>query len=623
MNQKILVILSALAIISLGAVVYSNSISGQLLLDDINMIKDNVYVKSLSNIPLVFTKDIDSGAARVSNFYRPLQIFTYMLEYHFSGLDPRGYHITNIILHIAVALLVLWLLWLLFGNGLLAFFAAALFVVHPVHTEAVSYISGRADPMVALFVILGLIFYIKDDRSDNIFLYALSLVSYFLGLLSRESALIFMALVILYHLSFRRKLRISRAIPVLVVTAVYFVLRTAVLKELSHVAQPTTVLQRLPGFFVAVTNYTKILFLPFDLHMEHGLALFKFSDPKAILGILVLAALFMAIAAYGKGRPLISFAIGWIVLSILPMSNIYPINAYMAEHWLYLPSIGFCLLVSAGLVYLSRKKILNIAAAIIMAGLIIFFSSRTMAQNMYWKDNITFYTETLKYAPNSFLMWNNLGNIYNDMGRKPDAIECYKRSIAINPRYGSAYISMGSVLDDLGRRDEAVEMFKKAVEIDPKDYVLAYVNLGIIYAATGKPDEAEAAYKKAIETAPSLAYAYSGLGMIYFARGDADKAIELCNKAIEMNPDLPNSYNDLGLVYGALGKLPQSIAAYRKAAELNPRYGAARYNLAVSYFKNGQYDLAIKEYDAALSLGIIPKPVFTELIEKYRSGETK
>jgi tetratricopeptide (TPR) repeat protein len=624
MTDRRFAILSIVTIIMLGIIVYANSVTGKLLLDDINLVKDNVYIKSLSNIATIFTKDVDSGAARISNFYRPLQTLTYMLEYRFWGLDPTGYHITNILLHIMVALSVFWLLWLLFGDRLIALFASTLFIVHPAHTEAVAYISGRADPIVALFVIFAFIFYVKDDRRASVPCFILSLFFYFLGLLSRESALIFMILILIYHYAFARKANILRRIlPVLAVTVAYFIIRTAVLKALIHVAHPTTVLQRLPGFFVAVTNYARILFLPVDLRMEYGLKLFNFMDPKAVAGVAILLSLIGLIFLSRRKNPLLFFALSWLVLCILPVSNLYPINAYMAEHWLYLPSIGFFLIIAGALAWLSRKKPYKILAVVLMLIITVFYSGLTIYQNSYWNDPVTFYTRTLKYAPESFLMHNNLGNIYNDMGRKYEAIECYKRSIELNPTYGSAYISLGSVLDDLGNRTAAIEMFKKATEIDPKDYVLAYVNLGIVYAALGRLDDAEEAYRRAIETAPSLAYAYSGLGMIYFAKGENEKAIELCKKAIELNPDLPNSYNDLGTLYGAMEKLQDSMAAYKKAIQIAPGYGAAHYNLAVTYFKNGQYDLAIKEYDIAIRLGAIPKPIFTDLIEKYRSGERK
>jgi tetratricopeptide (TPR) repeat protein len=623
MNQKRSTILLILAIATLGFIVYANSLGGMLLLDDLNMIRDNVYIKSFSNIITIFTKDVDSGAARISNFYRPLQTLTYTIDYSLGGLNPVGYHITNVIIHILAALSIFWLLWLLFGDRTIAFFASALFVVHPVHTEAVAYISGIADPMVALFTILALIFYVKYDRQGRAVFYAVSLCAYFLALLSRESALVLIALVLLYDYTFEKKVNfLKRIVPFIAVTAAYFFIRSAVLKGLVFMApQPTTLLQRLPGAFSALASYVRLLILPIHLRMEYGLSLFKFTDPKVIAGMAVLLLLLASIFFFRKKNKFVFFCLSWSILCILPVLNIYPINAYMAEHWLYLPSIGFFLLVSGGLAWLLRQKPYKAIAILAMAALMVFYSTLTIAQNSYWKDPVTFYTRTLKYAPNSFLMHNNLGNIYNDMGRKEEALECYKRSLAINPVYGCAYISMGSVLDDLGRRDEAIEMFKKATEIDPKDYVLAYVNLGIVYAATGKLDEAEAAYKKAIETAPSLAYAYSGLGMIYLGKGDANKALELCKKAVAMNPDLPNSYNDLGTVYGVMDKLQDAIAVYLKAISLAPGYGAAHYNLSVTYFKNGQYDLAIREYDIAVRLGVRPRPVYIELIEKYRSGE--
>lgn len=620
MNQRHLALIAVFAIIALGFTAYCNSFGGQLMLDDINLVKDNVYIKSPSFIKTIFTTDINAGSGRVSKYYRPLQTFAYMVGYRIWKLDPAGYHVINTVIHILAALSAFWLLWLIFGNMLTAFFAAALWVVHPVHTEAVSYISGIADPLVALFLFLTLAFYIKDDQKNDLRSYAGSLTCFVMAFLSRETAVLVFPLLALYHFTFRRRVSIIRVLPFFAVTAGYFLFRKAIDVWVVLASNPTTVWQRLPGFFTAITNYTRLLFLPFDLRMEYGLELFRFTDIKAIIGVVILVAFMAALYVFRKNR-LVFFSLAWIGLCIMPSSNLYPINAFMAEHWLYIPSIGFFLLVSAAFTGLIGKNKFKTQAMIAMAALVIFYTVLTIMQNSYWKDNFTFYTRTLKYAPNSFLLHNNLGNVLNDMGKKEEAVESYKRSLAINPLYGSAYISLGSVYDDLGLRDEAIKMFKKAVEIDPKDYVLAYVNLGIVYASMGKLDEAEEAYMNAIKTAPSLAYAYSGLGMVYLAKGDAEKAIELCKKAVELNPDLPNSYNDLGTIYGAVGKLQESMAAYKRALKINPNYGAAHYNLAVAYFKNGQYDLAIKEYDISLKLGVIPRPVFTDLIEKYRSGE--
>ena len=162
---------------------------------------------------------------------------------------------------------------------------------------------------------------------------------------------------------------------------IYIVLRLTVLRFLlPHISRSTTLFQRIPGFFVAITNYIRLLFLPLNLHMEYGAKLFYLTNPQAIIGILILSSL-LIYAFRIRNSKLTFFSISWFFVALLPLSNLYPINAYMAEHWLYLPSIGFFLLLSQGLNYLYTNKNLKVFTAILTITLLIFYSSLTIKQN--------------------------------------------------------------------------------------------------------------------------------------------------------------------------------------------------------------------------------------------------
>ncbi|PIP04947.1 MAG: hypothetical protein COX52_14660, partial [Syntrophobacterales bacterium CG23_combo_of_CG06-09_8_20_14_all_48_27] len=164
---------SAALIIILGFSIYANSMKGKFIRDDESLIRDNIYIKSWSKVLNCFKNDIAAGGRQRWNSYRPFQMLTYMIDYSLWKLDVRGYHLINIILHILTALAIYWFINLIYGDSLLALFTSALFVINPLHVEAVSYISGRADSLSALFLLLCLIFYIKLVGRKNVMLYIL------------------------------------------------------------------------------------------------------------------------------------------------------------------------------------------------------------------------------------------------------------------------------------------------------------------------------------------------------------------------------------------------------------------------------------------------------------------
>jgi len=342
--RKKSILFSIVLIIILGFTVYGNSLNGKFIWDDEFLIEKNKYIKSWSSIPLIFSEDIGRGGGKEYSFYRPLQMTTYMIDYSLWKLNPKGYHLTNILLHIFVALSIYWLMNIILNNNLLSLLTAVFYVIHPIHTEAVTYISGRADPLALLFMLLCFVFYIKNPPK-GIGVYLLMVLSYVLALLSRENSLILPVLLLLYCYSFKKKLKVKEFFSLVGIACIYVLFRVTVLKAmLTHEAHTTTLFQRLPGFFVAVTDYARLLFLPLKLHMEYGNVLFPWGNLKAILGVIILFALLLYAFKRRKDDNLVFFSISWFFVALLPVSNLYPINAYMAEHWLYVPSIGFFLI---------------------------------------------------------------------------------------------------------------------------------------------------------------------------------------------------------------------------------------------------------------------------------------
>ena len=480
-------------IIIAGLVVYVNSVNGKFIWDDEVFVKHNRYIKSWTNVSKTFTEDPGAGGGGYYGFFRPLQMITYMVDYTLWGLDVRAYHFVNIALHVLVALALYWLINSLFCDRILSLFASLMFVVHPVHTEAISYISGRGDPLAALFMLLCFIFYIEHQRSRNTRAFIFMILSYILALFSKENSLILPALLLLYHYSFKEKLNVKGFLSIIILIVMYiFVRMTAAKTQLPYLSYLVTLPRRIPGFFVAITNYLRLIFLPFDLHMEYGGKLFSITHPKAIFGGIMLLSLLAYAFKKRKNSPLVLFSISWFLIALLPSSNIYPpIAFYMAEHYLYWPSIGFFLILAGGLNYIYKTKNTKAIALILLIGICGFYSYLTIKQNEYWSDRITFYKRTLKYAPESSRLYNNLADIYMDTGKNQEAIALLEKGSEVNPSDAYVYNNLGRAYTSAGRYAEAIAVFKRAIEINP-NLAEAYNNLAVTYYYSEK-------YRLAIE----------------------------------------------------------------------------------------------------------------------------
>ncbi len=512
-NNRLKELLPIFIIIILGCIVYSNSLHGEFIWDDLHLVKDNAYLDSWSNLVNIFKGNIGSGARIEYDSYRPLQIVTYLIDRALWGKGVFGYHLTSAFLHILVSLLIYWLITILFKDNTLAALTACLFTVHPVHVEAVSYISGRADILAALFMLLSLILYIKGSDTKNPWPYLASVLSYAAAILSRENSLIFPILILLYHYSFKIRFPWKKLVPYVGVITLYAIARIWVLNTSMSAIPSTTCLERIPGFLIAMCNYMRLLVAPANLHMEYGNTVMHFSDPKAFIGLVIIIALITLAIMKRKGDTIIFFSIGWFFATIMPSSNIYPINAYMAEHWLYLPSIGFFLIIAKYIRHIDKKG-LTVIAVSISAALIVFYSYLTIRQNDYWRDPIRFYKRTLYYAPESHKSCYNLAMIYKDEGRNDEAIELFTKAIKANPRYSEAYNNLGSLHGFMGNYAAAESLFKKAIELNPR-YARAYNNMANVYMLRGHYKEAIKFYEKALEFDPKQSDTRYNLDIAY------------------------------------------------------------------------------------------------------------
>lgn len=473
---------SIILILVITFAIYANTLSYSFVWDDFNNIVENQSLGKLSYIPEVF---------KTQNLllYRPLPVLSIMLDFIIWHLNPFGYHLSNLGFHLANVLLVYLMAHLLIKDALCSSLAAFLFAIHPVQTEAVTYISGRSDPMVAFFLLLAFIGYIKDGIKSKIWRIS-SLLFFILALLCKEIALIFPLLLIIYDWHYFKRIR-KKMFPFLIAALGYIIFRMAGGGMNMNISY-----SRLLTLPKLIFSYIGLVFLPVNLHMERNVGNINTVGPFLLFAA-GLVALGYLIYKISNGSKVVLFCCGWFLCPLLAVS-VFSVNANFAEHWLYLPSIGFFLAASIVLckMNLSRRAFYRICVIVILS-----LSFLTMRRNLYWRDDLSLYQNTLRYSPQSARLHYNLGNAYYRRGLLDESIKAYRNSLEINPDYSEALNNLGLIYESKDDLKEAEELFKRALKLAPS-YLKPYNNLGVLYAGRGDYHKARSYWLKALERNP-------------------------------------------------------------------------------------------------------------------------
>ena len=605
-------------IFSLVVIVYANALSNSFVWDDRYLIVENSMTKNWRHIPEFFTTQLYQGSGQESNFYRPAQKLLVLCEYSIWRLNPFGYHLTNIIIHALNAVLVYLLLKLLLKREKIPIISALLFAVHPVNTQAVTYISGSADLLAGFFIFSSLIlfFLYRENRIHQAYDYWGAVVLFVSAFLSRESAIILPSLLILCDVSFYPDIKKSKLgnifrkdyLPFFLLLLIYVILRLTVLDFSSPAFSPekASLYQRVITFPGIVFTYIRLLFLPFNLHMEYdvGWAVSFLKAPIFISNIVFLLLLVFTGWSY-KHSKIIFFSFAWFFLTLVPVSNIFPLNAAMAEHWLYIPSVGFFVVFSMGIIRLAGLiKIPHIKrnlTVFVLTPVLVFYSSLTVMRNREWRNELALYRNILKYSPYSARVHNNLGIVYTNMKDYEKAAEEFKEAIRLKSDYVKAYSNLGIVYYWQRKYGQALEEYDKAMKLKPNAPDI-YNNLGAVYLALGKNEEAIENCKKAIALREDYRNAHMTLAAAYSYIGDYRQAVEHYKRTIEIDPDYLEAYIDLGTVYNLQGNYPQSVKILKKARPLKPTSSKFYNELGLGYKGLREYDKAIASYEIAVKL---------------------
>jgi protein O-mannosyl-transferase len=622
-----------LAIWGLVLIAYSNSFQGALVFDSAPVIARDPRIRqaTLENIESILTGGYWYVNA-TAGLYRPLTTFSYLLNYAVlgNGPGPVGYHWVNFALHEVNVALVYALGVLIFGETLPAVALAAIWGLHPLLTESVANIAGRADLLAALGVLAGLLCHARGasatGRSGMARLAGLA-AAQTVALFSKESGVVIPGIMLLYDLTWSERAKWRRRLPAYAVVAlplaVFFSLRASFgMRMLIDYAENPLVSA---GFWTTRLTAVKVvgkylwLFLwPAHLSADYsynavplfGWRLSNWEDAKALIAlaaVLSAALLALLLATHWRrtGKPLLFFLVFFFV-ALSPTSNlIVLIGSIMAERFLYLPSVGLAGCVVAAVYGLGRRRLAAPVAWAALGLVCLVFTARTHTRNFDWQDGLSLWTSTVDVCPGSARPHYNLANELEHIpGRLPEAIAEYREAVRIEPDRADAHDNLGNALSGIpGRLPEAIDEYRAALRTGPGLAVVHNDLANALARIPGRLPEAVAEYQAALRVQPRNAEVHYNLGnALSGISGRLPEAITEYQAALRIQPDHADAHNNLGYALSGIpGRLPEAIAEYQAALRIQPNLVAAHNNLgnALSGIP-GRLPEAIAEYQAAL-----------------------
>ncbi|XP_022605537.1 transmembrane and TPR repeat-containing protein 1 [Seriola dumerili] len=614
---------------ALCALCYSNSLRGELVHDDVWAIINNPDVRPGSSLRNIFSNDF-WGKRMADNTshksYRPLCILTFKLNILLGGMTPLYFHVVNVCLHCAVTCLLMHTCErCVFEDSRLAFITALLFAVHPVHTEAVSGIVGRADVLACLLFLLTFLSYIRSVGvcvSEDSLPSTVSGRSLFASLLLGTCAMLvketgitvfgvcalYDALVLcrkplIYHLSGSRLRDIlyicSPFIKRACIIFCYVVIIMSVRLWLMGGSMPLFSEQDNPASFsphllTRVLTYSYLLsfnawlllapiVLCYDWQVGSIPLVEALGDVRNVATVL-LAVVMVALCLHcifslqkQESREVLVGML-FLVFPFIPASNLFfRVGFVVAERVLYMPSMGYCILVAHGLGRLCSvvgrwgTTVLSVS----MLLLLLLFSWKTVQQNHVWLSREALFRSGIQTLPHNAKVHYNFANFLKDSGRHQEAIHHYTTALRLYPRHASAMNNLGTLTRS---PEEAERYYRKALDTNPQ-HNRALFNLGNLLKSQGKEKEAEALLKDSIRFGPHFADAYSSLASLYAEQKRFPEANEVYLKGIENCPDSSDLHNNYGVFLVDTGEGELAAAHYQQAVRLKPAHYVAMVNL--------------------------------------------
>jgi tetratricopeptide (TPR) repeat protein len=539
--------------------VYSNSFDSPFVADDYEYIQRNPDIKKFP-LPAYLTK------------LRPLNKATYWLNWKLHAFRMPGYRLVNIALHACAGILLYFLfrrVLRLYGpvrpegsavHGALAFGGALIYLLHPLHTQAVNYIFARSELLCACFVYAAFLVHLRKDASEYGYGRGIAVgLLFLLAVASKERAFMFFPALLLFDIMVRRdegwpahcRRWLKLVVPLFIagaLGAINFYLGFMDQHE-GAIGTGHDVPEPWPYFLTQMVvrfHYLKLYFWPTDLSFDYLFTLREsLADPALLLSVAGHAVLFIAALLLVKRNGLIAFGIFWFFLLLLPTSGLAATAWYMHEHWIYIPSFGIFLVVLA---LIQRALAMHgahrppawfrIAAALLLAGLSVLLGAMSFERNKVWQSNLSLWQDSIPNAEERPWLWNHIGVAYLDLKEYDEAIECLKRSEGLGGPNAALHQSIGLALLEKGDHEGAMKRLKEALRMSPKrPEVLAA--LGRLHSRLDQPGKAVQYYEEARKNGlPSYPYEFFVDGARVSERsGNTEQALQIVKQGLKFFPN--------------------------------------------------------------------------------------
>jgi len=655
-KKSLYAIFPLLILIVIPWIVYFNTLNNDFVFDDLPLIQGNKTLPSLKTIDNIISVITQKRG------YRPIRALSYAIDYHFSGLNPLSYHISNISYHIINTLLIYLITLSLIGNKVTAFLAALLFAVHPVHTDSVTYIAGRRDILFTLFYLIGLYTFLKYRKTRRSIFMLFSMTAYLLSIGSKEMGVTLPAIFLIYDLvnnlpqktkepwlnpakeivnpvrKFRRDFKsltnfllfsplfkwwgfLSNGVKTLnkiwiqhryfysifFMGALAFIYYKAFINSPSHQNEyyGDSLLITFLTVGKIIIHYIKLLVFPVNLVADYSYdafplasSLFEWSTLSSIILLLLILLVLLRLLTKKKW---IAFGGIWFFITLLPVCHIIPHHELLTEHYLYLPSYGFCLIVA--LLFTTLLKHKRYAPFILpsFTVIILLFSLRIIDRNRDWNDGMTLWNKTVRTVPRCARAQNNLGAEYLREEKYKEAMTYLEAALDIKPAYAEAYNNLGLAYKEQGLYDRAIRSFARARKFKKRNFE-ALNNMANAYERKGDYDIAIKLFKYILKKKPRYVNAHNNLGIVYQQKGQLELAKEHFSKSLQFDPNYVQAHNNLGIWYKNKGLYDKAIEEFKQVLRLKPDFAEVHCNLGAVYNNKGWYDHAINEFKEALRL---------------------
>jgi tetratricopeptide (TPR) repeat protein len=615
------VLLHALALFALACAVYANTLANGFVTDDNLQVLKNPLITDFHKIPAILSGSVMGFMGKTNNFYRPVHLLVYLLLYSVAGFNPAVYHGAMVLLHALSTMLVYFLVRRMVQPAAAAVAAAAVFAVHPIHTEVVNWVAAVPDALLTPIVICAFWLFLVHGTAPRGMQIAAHAGLYLLAMFTKEPGVMLLPLYLGYEWIClgRRPRDLRKNAPLyaamLAAVCVYLACRVAALGALAPVQQQfhrLTPVQFLLSVVVYVAQYFGKLLLPASLQYYYefepvrGITLPLVASLAALTGLGILAFRWSR-RDTGESAPprpaaLVAFGIFWIAVTLAPALNLTGVGrSVFGERYLYLPSVGYAWI--AGMAWHWWEQRARLAAWIAGGLILAVFAAQVAARNTDWHDNTTLLERSIRQTPSGPELHGDLALEYAQQGDRDRAIAEARTAVALAPREAVMRLNLGNLLLS-GNPGEAVPVFQEVIRQQPGS-ADAHHGLGLAWKATGNIPEATAEFERALAIQPNHSWAMLVLSGIYRDRGRTREAIDLCLRAAAARPRDSEPHLRLALLYLDSRQYNDVIQAAAEALRLEPDMQpayVAHYYLGIAYAETGSHQRALAELSTALRL---------------------